>query len=170
LFDAVLVDLGDAVADELAIPFERISLEMIYRGLYHFTMAHHQGKATAPVKYFAAPENRDLGIIKQERKPNVKLIVAPFPEKQRGSDQFFFKNSPKASWQKAYSLNLSPMGRTGELPPTQRASWSFAAPVDLPEVFLLESKTKTGFMDEFTYVNESFARVRDLFTSIVKLH
>ncbi len=42
-------------------------------------------------------------------------------------------------------------------------------PVDLPEV-LLESKTKTGFMDEFTYVNESFARVRDLFTSIVKLH
>ena len=97
LFYAVLVDLGDAVADELAIPFERISLEMIYRGLYHFTMAHHQGKATAPVKYFAAPENRDLGIIKQERKPNVKLIVAPFPEKQRGSDQFFFKNSPKAS-------------------------------------------------------------------------
>ena len=97
MFDAVLVDLGDAVADELAIPFERISLEMIYRGLYHFTMAHHQGKATAPVKYFAAPENRDLGIIKQERKPNVKLIVAPFPEKQRGSDQFFFKNSPKAS-------------------------------------------------------------------------
>ena len=42
-------------------------------------------------------------------------------------------------------------------------------PVDLPEV-LLEIQTKTGFMDEFTHVNESFARVRDLFTSIVKLH
>jgi len=41
--------------------------------------------------------------------------------------------------------------------------------VDLPEV-LLESQTKTGFMDEFTHVNESFAKVRDLFTSIVKLH
>jgi len=97
LFYAVLVDLGDAVADELALPFEQISLEMIYRGLYHFTMAHHKGKATDPIKYFADPQNRDLGIIKQQRKPNVKLIIAPFPEKQRGSDQFFFKNSPKAS-------------------------------------------------------------------------
>ena len=42
-------------------------------------------------------------------------------------------------------------------------------PVDVPEV-LLEIQTKIGFMDEFTHVNESFARVRDLFTSIVKLH
>ncbi|MBN3922262.1 MAG: hypothetical protein HWQ37_03530 [Nostoc sp. NMS4] len=31
LFYAVLVDLGDAVADELALPFDRISLEMIIR-------------------------------------------------------------------------------------------------------------------------------------------
>ncbi|MBD0261458.1 MAG: transposase [Tolypothrix sp. Co-bin9] len=29
LFYAVLVDLGDAVADELSLPFDRISLEMI---------------------------------------------------------------------------------------------------------------------------------------------
>jgi hypothetical protein len=35
LFYAVLVDLADAVADELSLPFDRISLEMIYRGLYH---------------------------------------------------------------------------------------------------------------------------------------
>ena len=35
LFYAVLVDLGDAVADELSLPFDEISLEMIYRGLYH---------------------------------------------------------------------------------------------------------------------------------------
>jgi len=33
LFYAVLVDLGDAVADELSLPFDRISLQMIYRGL-----------------------------------------------------------------------------------------------------------------------------------------
>lgn len=89
LFDAVLVDLGDAVADELSLPFDDISLEMIYRGLYHFSVAHQKGKATDPVKYFADPKNRDLGIIKQQRKPNVKLIVAPFPEIQRGSDEFF---------------------------------------------------------------------------------
>src|SRR4028119_2152401 len=31
LFYAVLVDLGDAVADELGVPIGRISLEMIYR-------------------------------------------------------------------------------------------------------------------------------------------
>ncbi|NJL11448.1 MAG: transposase, partial [Calothrix sp. SM1_7_51] len=37
--------------------------------------------------------------------------------------------------------------------------------VDLPEV-LLEIQAKTGFMDEFTHVNESFARVSDLSTSI----
>ena len=97
LFYAVLVDLGDAVADELSLPFDEISLEMIYRGLYHFTMAHQKGKATDPVKYFADPKNRDLGIVKQKRKPNTKLIVAPFPELQRGSDQFFFNNSQKAS-------------------------------------------------------------------------
>jgi Transposase DDE domain len=97
LFYAVLVDLGDAVADELSLPFDDISLEMIYRGLYHFTMAYQKGKATDPVKYFADPQNRDLGIIKQKRKPNIKLIVAPFPDLQRRSDQFFFNNSLKAS-------------------------------------------------------------------------
>ena len=96
LFYAVLVDLGDAVADELSLPFDRISLEMIYRGLYHFYVAHQKGKATDPVKYFAAPENQDLGIVKRQRKPNVKLIVAPFPDQQRGSDQFFFQASSKS--------------------------------------------------------------------------
>jgi hypothetical protein len=89
LFYAVLVDLGDAVADELALPFERISLEMIYRGLYHFSVAYQKGLATDPVKYFAAPSNQDLGIVKQKRKPNVKLIVAPFPDQQLSSPHFF---------------------------------------------------------------------------------
>jgi hypothetical protein len=91
LFYAVLVDLGDAVASEASLPFDHISLEMIYRGLYHFSVAHQKGKATDPVKYFAAPENQDLGIVKQQRKPFIKLIIAPFPEQQRGSDQFFFQ-------------------------------------------------------------------------------
>jgi hypothetical protein len=97
LFYAVLVDLGDAVASELSLPFDHISLEMIYRGLYHFSVAHQKGQTPDPVKYFAARENQDLGIVKQQRKPKVKLIVAPFPEQQRGSDQFFFQpllNSP----------------------------------------------------------------------------
>jgi hypothetical protein len=91
IFYAILVDLGDAVADQLSLPIDSISLEMIYRGLYHFYVARQQGKATDPREYFAAPENQDLGIVKRQRKPNIKLIVAPFPDRQRGSDQFFFK-------------------------------------------------------------------------------
>jgi hypothetical protein len=91
LFYAVLVDLGDAVADELSVPFDRISLEMIYRGLYHFYVAHHKGLATDPVKYFADPTNQDLGVLKSLRKPFKKLIIAPFPERTSREGQFFFE-------------------------------------------------------------------------------
>jgi hypothetical protein len=59
LFYGVLVDLGNALADELSLPFDEISLEMIYRGLYHSTMAYQKGKATDTVKYFADPLSRD---------------------------------------------------------------------------------------------------------------
>jgi len=93
LFYAVLVDLGDAVADELSLPFDRISLEMIDRGLYHFYVAHHKGLATDPVKYFAAPENRDLGIVKSIRKPFKKLIIDPFPDRVSREGPFFFEPS-----------------------------------------------------------------------------
>jgi hypothetical protein len=79
LFYAVLVDLGDAVADELSLPFDRISLEMIYRGLYHFSVAYDKGKADDPIKYFAAPENQDLGVVKYLRKPLSNLDLSPFP-------------------------------------------------------------------------------------------
>lgn len=69
---------------------------MIYRGLYHFSVARQKGQSTDPIKYFSAPENQDLGVVKQLRKPNVKLIAAPFPEHQRGSDQFFFQPLPRS--------------------------------------------------------------------------
>jgi hypothetical protein len=95
LFYAALVDLGDAIADELALPFDRISLEMTYRGLYHFYVAHHKGLATDPILYFAAKENQDLGVVKTIRKPNVKLIIAPFPDSTSRSDNFFFEPSPQ---------------------------------------------------------------------------
>ena len=67
LFFAVLVDLGDAVANELMLPFDRISLEMVFRGLYHFHRAFEKGLATDPVKYLADPKNRDLGVVKRLR-------------------------------------------------------------------------------------------------------
>ncbi len=79
LFYAVLMDLGDAVADDLALPADRISLEMIYRGLYHFSLAHQKGLTDEPIQYFAAPENRDLGVVKSIRKPRVRLIYCPIP-------------------------------------------------------------------------------------------
>ena len=68
---------GDAIADELALPFDLISLEMVYRGLYHFSVAYTKGKATNIVKYFAEPENRDLVIVKTVRKPQSKLDLSP---------------------------------------------------------------------------------------------
>ena len=95
LFYAVLVDLGDAVADEVSLPFDRISLEMIYRGLYHFYVAHHKGLATDPIKYFADPANRDLGVVKSIRKPFKKLIIDPYPDRVSREGQFFFEPSPQ---------------------------------------------------------------------------
>jgi hypothetical protein len=98
LFYAVLVDLGDAVASEISLPVDRISLEMIYRGLYYFHGASCRGEASDPVKYFARPDiQKCLGIVKRQRKPKQKLIVAPFPDKQRGYDQFFFQSSTKST-------------------------------------------------------------------------
>ena len=81
LFYVVLIDLADAVADELALPMERISLEMVYRGLYHFAQACHQGQATDLVAYLAAPENQDLGVVKALRRKRIKppLELSPFP-------------------------------------------------------------------------------------------
>jgi hypothetical protein len=79
LFYAILVDLGDAVADEIGVPFDRISLEMLFRGLYHFTQAYAKGKATDPIAYFAAPENQDLDVVKPLRKPQKILDLSPCP-------------------------------------------------------------------------------------------
>jgi hypothetical protein len=79
LFYALLVDLGDAVADRIGIPFERISLEMLLRGLYHFSRAYSRGLASDPVAYFAEPANQDLAVVKPLRKPISRLDLSPFP-------------------------------------------------------------------------------------------
>lgn len=79
LFYAVLIDLADAVAEELALPFDRISLEMVFRGLYHFNHAYAKGKAIDPVLFFAAPENKNLDVVKTVRKKPQPLDLSPFP-------------------------------------------------------------------------------------------
>jgi hypothetical protein len=63
----VLVDLTDAVAEALEVPFQDVSLEMVYRGLYHFRAAYERGEAEDPVDYLAAQAKR-LGILKQRHK------------------------------------------------------------------------------------------------------
>lgn len=81
LFYAILIDLSDEVADELTLPFDSISVEMVFRGIYHFTQALNLGNATDIVAYFAAPENRDLGIVKSLRPKRAKppLDLSPSP-------------------------------------------------------------------------------------------
>ena len=74
LLYAVLVDLADAVAEELGQPLEAMSLEMTYRGLYHFTGAFHRGQATDPVAYLAA--QNDLGLVKRRRKARERQRAA----------------------------------------------------------------------------------------------
>jgi hypothetical protein len=64
----VLVDLGDAVAEVLHVPLERISLEMVYRGLYHVAVAVQHGLASDPVDYLVAHRHR-LGLSKRQRRP-----------------------------------------------------------------------------------------------------
>lgn len=65
---AVLVDLTDQVAEVLDRPFSEISMEMVFRGLYHFTVDYQQGKTHDPVQ-FLADEADMLGIIKRKRRP-----------------------------------------------------------------------------------------------------
>jgi hypothetical protein len=66
LLYALLVDLTDAVAEALHRPFKDLSLEMVFRGLYHFARDRHKGRASDPVEYFAR-RAKDLALIKQKR-------------------------------------------------------------------------------------------------------
>jgi hypothetical protein len=79
LLYAVLIDLTDAVATRRSCLLGALSVEMTYRGIYHFTVAYQQGKATDLVTYLA--ENADwLGILKRKRKrktPAPTLLTNP---------------------------------------------------------------------------------------------
>jgi hypothetical protein len=81
LLYAVLIDLSDEIADELTLPINSISIEMVFRGIYHFTQALNQGLASDLIAYLTAPENRDLGIVKSPRPKRVKppLDLSPSP-------------------------------------------------------------------------------------------
>ncbi len=67
LLYVVLIDLTDAVAERLRLPFSAISIEMVYRSLYFFTQARQRGE-TDDLIAFLAQEAKLLGIIKRKRK------------------------------------------------------------------------------------------------------
>ena len=75
---AVLVDLTDQVAEVLNRPFSEISMEMVYRGLYHFVYAYQDGEYTDPVQ-FLADEAKLLGIIKRPRRKKSSLTSGAAP-------------------------------------------------------------------------------------------
>ena len=82
LMYAILVDLTDDVADMLALPFNQLSLEMVYRSLYFCTTAFQRGEADHTVTYLA--DNAKLfGLIKRKRKPdslsllNLTILESP---------------------------------------------------------------------------------------------
>ncbi len=74
LLYAALVDLTDAVAQELQQPYHALSLEMVYRGLYHYTQAYHRGDASDPVAYLAA-HAKQLGILKRPRRSSTTDLL-----------------------------------------------------------------------------------------------
>ncbi len=74
LLYAVLVDLTDELADTLGVPFNDLSLEMVYRSLYFATTASHRGESDDPIAYLAA--NAALfGLIKRKRKPSALHLL-----------------------------------------------------------------------------------------------
>jgi hypothetical protein len=73
LLYAVLTDLTDAVAEALGQPFAMISIEMVYRGLYHFSQASHRGLADDPVRYLARKAS-ELAILKAKRPKSLDSV------------------------------------------------------------------------------------------------
>jgi len=71
---AVLVDLTDSVAEALNRPFEDISMEMVFKALYHFTQEKKLGRASDPVS-FLAQDAKFYGVLKHRNHPKPTLTL-----------------------------------------------------------------------------------------------
>jgi hypothetical protein len=89
LFYAILIDLCDDVAEQLGLALEQISVEMVYRGLYHYVTAVAQQLYSGDAPRYLAREAQGLGIIKRQRPrdgPSVTeqirraLVAPPLPD------------------------------------------------------------------------------------------
>lgn len=70
LLYGVLVDLCGEAAMALGVPPERISLEMLYRSLYHYAGAVQRGERRDFIGWLTDARQQDLGIVKRQRKPS----------------------------------------------------------------------------------------------------
>lgn len=89
LFYAILIDLCDDVAEQLDVALEQISVEMVYRGLYHYVTAVNQQQFQGDAPTYLAQQAKGLGIIKRQRardRPSVTeqirraLVAPPLPD------------------------------------------------------------------------------------------
>jgi hypothetical protein len=62
----VAIDLCSVVAVALRQPLERISVEMVFRSLYHFSRARQLGHASEIVP-FLVENARSFGLVKAQR-------------------------------------------------------------------------------------------------------
>lgn len=67
LLYGVLVDLCGEAAVALQVAPERISLEMLYRSLYHYAGQLERGEQRDFITWLTDPQQRDLGIVKRLR-------------------------------------------------------------------------------------------------------
>jgi hypothetical protein len=70
---SVLIDLCDEVAGLLNLPFERISIEMVFRSIYYFLKAVERGEKRSLTEYLAFRAS-DLGIVKRKRKEQTNVF------------------------------------------------------------------------------------------------
>lgn len=75
LFYAILIDLCDDIADRLQVPLGQISVEMTYRGLYHYVTAVDQGLFDGDAVSYLAQEAQGLGILKRIRPRDGPTVV-----------------------------------------------------------------------------------------------
>lgn len=69
----VLIDLCDEVAGLLRLPFERISVEMVFRSIYYYTKAVERGDVRSLPRYLA-DRSTNLGIVKRKRKNETSVF------------------------------------------------------------------------------------------------
>ena len=72
---SILIDLSDEVAELLDLPFESLSIEMIYRSMYYYVKAVERGEADS-LPHFLQQNAKHLGIIKRKRKEKATIYTS----------------------------------------------------------------------------------------------